>query len=61
MEISTTFFNQKTYLPLLKLLVEIKKQKFKHMVTQRNRGQFIRSPPIVRKVNRKIALVFQKP
>ena len=49
---------KKTYLSLLKLLVEIKKQKFKHMILQRNCGQFTRSPPIVRKNNRKIILVF---
>ena len=28
------------------------------MISQRHRGQFIRSPPIVRKINRKITLVF---
>ena len=55
-ELSPTFLNEKTYLPLLKLLVEIKK--IKHMISQRHRGQFIRSPPIVRKINRKITLVF---
>ena len=57
-ELGSTFLNEKTYLPLLTLLVENKKQKFKHMISQRNCGQFIRSPPIVRKINRKIALVF---
>ena len=31
------------------------KQKFNHMISQRNHWQFIRSPPIVRKI---IALVF---
>ena len=35
-----------------------KKQKFKHMISQRNRGQLIRSPPIIRKINREIKLVF---
>ena len=44
-ELSSTFLNEKTYLSLLKLLVEIKK--FKHMISQRNCGQFIRSSPIV--------------
>ena len=43
---------------LLKLLVEIKKHKFKHIILQRNHGQFLRSTPIVRKINRKITLVF---
>ena len=57
-ELGSTFLNEKTYLPLLKLLVEITKQKFKHTISQRNRGLFIRSPPIVRKINRKITLVF---
>ena len=57
-ELSSTFLNEKTYLPLLKLLDEIKKQKFKHLISQRNCGQFIRSPPIVRKINKKITLVF---
>ena len=28
------------------------------MILQRNCGQFIRSPPIVRKINRKIKLIF---
>ena len=28
------------------------------MILQRNCGQFIRSPPIVRKINRRITLVF---
>ena len=28
------------------------------MILQRNHGQFIRSPPIIRKINRKITLVF---
>ena len=55
-EPSSTFLNEKTYLSLLKLLVEIKK--FKHMISQRNCGQFIRSSPIVKKNNRKITLVF---
>ena len=54
-ELSSTFLNEKTYLLFLKLLVE---KKIKHMILQRNCGQFIRSPPIVRKINRKIALVF---
>ena len=54
-ELGSTFVNEKTYLLLLKLLVEIKKQKFNHMISQRNHWQFIRSPPIVRKI---IALVF---
>ena len=57
-ELSSTFLNGKTYLLFLKLLVEIKKQKFKHMILQSNSGQFIRSSPIVRKINRKITLVF---
>ena len=57
-ELSSTFLNEKTYLPLLKLLEGIKKQKFKHMITQRARGQFIRSSPIVRNINRKILLAF---
>ena len=58
-EVSSTFLNEKTYLPLLKVLVEIKKnQKFKHMIMQRNHRQFIRSPTIVRNINRKITLVF---
>ena len=48
-ELSSTFLNEKTYLPLLKLLAEIKKQNFKRIL-QRGHGQFIRSPPIVRKV-----------
>ena len=48
-ELSSTFLNEKTYLPLLKLLAEIKKENFKHIL-QRGHGQFIRSPPIVRKV-----------
>ena len=43
---------------LLKLLVEIKKQKFQNMITQKNRGKFMASPPIVRKIGRKIILVF---
>ena len=57
-ELSSTFLNGKTYLLFLKLLVEIKKQKFKHMILQRNSREFIRSSPIVRKINRKITLVF---
>ena len=57
-ELSSTFLNQKTYLLLLKLLEAIKKQKFKHMITQRDRGQFISSSPIVTKINRKIILAF---
>ena len=49
----------KIYLLLLKLLVEIKKkQKFKQVISHRIYGQFIRSPPIVRKINGKITLVF---
>ena len=48
-ELSPTFLNEKTYLPLLKLLVEIKKQNFKH-ISQRGHGQFVRSPPVARKV-----------
>ena len=48
-ELSSTFLNEKTYLPLLKLLAEIKKQNFKRIL-QRGHAQFIRSPPIVRKV-----------
>ena len=28
------------------------------MISQRNRGQLIRSPPIIRKINREIKLVF---
>ena len=28
------------------------------MILQRNHGQFTRSPPILRKINRKITLVF---
>ena len=35
-ELGSTFVNEKTYLLLLKLLVEIKKQKFNHMISQRN-------------------------
>ena len=57
-ELSSTFLNEKTYLPLLKLLVEIKKQKFEHMILQRNHRQFIRSPTIVRNINRKFTLFF---
>ena len=53
-----TKLNISKCLPLLKLLVEVKKQKFKHMKLQGNYGQFIRSPPIVRKINRKITLFF---
>ena len=37
-ELSPTFLNEKPYLLLLKLLVEIKKQKFKHMISQRDHG-----------------------
>ena len=48
-ELGSTFLNEKTYLPLLKLLVEIKKQNFKH-ISQSGHGQFVRSPPIARKV-----------
>ena len=36
----------------------MKKQKFKHMILQRNCGQFINSPPVVRNINRKIKLYF---
>ena len=57
-ELISTFLNEKTYLPLLILLREIKKQKFKHMISQRNREQFIRSPPIVKKINKKVILAF---
>ena len=55
-ELNSTFLNEKTYLPLLKLLIEIKKQKFKDIAIQRNRGQFLRSAPVVRKIGRKIIL-----
>ena len=57
-ELSSTFLNTKTYLPLLKSPVQIKKQKSKHIMSQRNWGQSIRSPPVVRIINRKTALVF---
>ena len=38
-ELSPTFLSEKPYLPSLKLLVEIKKQKYDiHMISQRDRG-----------------------
>ena len=57
-ELSSTFLNEKPYLLLLKLVVEIKKQRFKHIILERNRWEFLRSTPIVRKINGKITLVF---
>ena len=42
-KLNSTFLNAKTYLSLLKLLIGIKKQKFKQMIIQRNCGQFITS------------------
>ena len=57
-ELCSTFLNEKPYLLLLKLLVETKKQRFKHIMLERNHGQFLRSTPIVRKINEKIKLVF---
>ena len=35
-----------------------KKTKFKHVIIQRNRGQFIRSLPMIKKNTTKISLVF---
>ena len=35
-ELSSTFLNEKPYLLLLKLVVEIKKQRFKHIILERN-------------------------
>ena len=35
-ELSSRFLNTKTYLPLLKSPVQIKKQKSKHIMSQRN-------------------------
>lgn len=40
-ELTSTFINEKTYLPLLELLIEIKKQTYRHVRTQRNHRQFI--------------------
>ena len=57
-ELSSTFLNEKPYLLLLKLVVEIKKQRFKHIILERNRWEFLRSTPIVRKINGKIKLAF---
>ena len=57
-ELTSTFINEKTYLPLLELLIEIKKQTYRHVMLQTNLEDFITLPPMIRLINRKITLVF---
>ena len=57
-ELTSTFINEKTYLPLLELLIEIKKQTYRHVMLKRNLEDFITLPPMIRSINRKITLVF---
>ena len=57
-ELSSIFLNEKKYLPILKLLVEMKKQKLKHMIRQRNCVEFTESAPVSEKINNGIVLVF---
>ena len=57
-KLSSTFLNEKTSANTKIISRNKKTQKFKHMIRQRNHGQFIASPPIIKKINRRITLVF---
>ena len=57
-ELASKFINNKIYLPLLELLIETKKQIYRHVMTQKNHRQFIKLAPIIKKINRKITLIF---
>ena len=45
-------------MPLLRVLIELKKVKFQVVKTQRNHGQVIIITPVVKKLNRKLTLLF---
>ena len=57
-ELKSTYLNEKTLLPLLKLLVEIKKEKFRQIYVQKNAAQFISLPSFLWTIDRKITLLF---
>ena len=50
---ASSYINQQSYLPLLRLLIQLKKQSL-----QRNRGQFLTIEPIIKRSNRKIKRLF---
>ena len=51
--------NEKTCLPFLKLLNDIKKEKNKDIIKPRNSGQFITlSLPLIKTLNKKITQIF---
>ena len=54
-ELTSTFINQKTYLPQLNLLIELK---LTYLTSQRNQGQFLTLPLHVGKISRKITMIF---
>ena len=55
----TIIHKRKTCLPFLKLLNDIKKEKNKDIIKQRNSGQFITlSLPLIKTLNKKITQIF---
>ena len=58
-ELTPSFMNEKTYLPFLKLLNDIKKEKIKDIIKQRNSGQFITlSLLLIKTLNKKSTQIF---
>ena len=51
--------NEKTYLPFFMLLNDIKKEKIKDVIKQKNSGRFTTlSSPLIKKLNKKTAQIF---
>ena len=55
--VTSSFINEQSYLPLLRL-IELKKTTFQDVKIKRNCGQVITITLIVKKLNRKITLLF---
>ena len=56
--LNSTFLNEKTHLPILDLLIQMKRQTYKYMIEQRSSGKYFRLQPSISEFNRKIILLF---
>ena len=57
-ELASSFINEKNSLPVFSLLLALKKLIFQEITWQRNHGLFITVPIDIKKIGRKITMVF---